>query len=251
VSGRASILGVAIDRLDMEATVERCIAAVESGEVAQQVSVNVAKLVAARRDPRLREIIERSEIVSADGQPVVWASRLLGDPLPERVAGVDLMHRLLEVAEKRGFRVYVLGAQADVLRRAILRLGEMYPRLELVGSRDGYFGEAESEDVRSGIRAARPDILLVAMSSPKKEYWLEANAAALGVPFSMGVGGAVDIVAGDRRRAPRVLRGAGLEWLFRLAQEPRRLAGRYAVTNVQFVWLVLRALTQGRSVGRA
>jgi N-acetylglucosaminyldiphosphoundecaprenol N-acetyl-beta-D-mannosaminyltransferase len=251
VSDSALILGVPVARMSMDATVARCVSAIESREVVQQVSVNAAKLVAVRHDSRLREIIERSQIVSADGQSVVWASRLLRDPLPGRVAGIDLMHRLLEVAEQRGFLVYVLGAKPDVLATAIARLRQRYPRLEIAGARDGYFREDETEQVRSEIRAARPDVLFVAMSSPKKEYWLDENVAALGVPFSMGVGGAIDVVAGMTRRAPRILQAAGLEWLFRLLQEPRRLAKRYAVTNITFTWLILKAVVAGRAQKRS
>jgi N-acetylglucosaminyldiphosphoundecaprenol N-acetyl-beta-D-mannosaminyltransferase len=243
---RAQVVGCAIDRLDMDQTVARCAEIIESGGPVQHVAVNAAKVVALRDDARLREIVERCELVSVDGQPLVWASRLLGDPLPERVAGIDLMFRLLELARERGYRVFVLGAKEDVLATAVARLEERYPGLVIAGSHHGYFADADSAEICSLVRAAEPHILLVAMSSPRKEYWLANHAADLGVPFSMGVGGSIDVVAGVTRRAPGWMQRTGLEWFYRFAQEPRRLGPRYLRTNLRFVGLVARELVPGR-----
>jgi N-acetylglucosaminyldiphosphoundecaprenol N-acetyl-beta-D-mannosaminyltransferase len=241
-TARATILGCEIDRLDVAGALRHCEEIIERGDFTQQVSINVAKLVALLDDPRLRETVNRCELINADGQGVVWASRLLGDPLPERVAGIDLMHRLLALAEKRGYRVFILGARPEVLERAVVRLREAHPHIVLVGHRHGYFGGEEIPAVCEEIRRARPQILFVAMSSPRKEYFLGEHGAELGVPFAMGVGGAIDVVAGVTKRAPIVLRHLGLEWLFRLLQEPRRLARRYVVTNSRFAVLLARAL---------
>jgi N-acetylglucosaminyldiphosphoundecaprenol N-acetyl-beta-D-mannosaminyltransferase len=231
----------------MRETVERCRELVKAGGPAQHVCVNAAKLVAMQRDERLREIIARCELVSADGQAVVWAARLLRQPVPERVAGIDLMHELLAMAEREGWRVYFLGARPDVLARAVERVQKRHPGLELAGARDGYFSADEEAEVCAAIRAARPQLLFVAMSSPRKEYWLGENVRALGVPFAMGVGGALDIEAGLARRAPRWLQRAGLEWLYRLLQDPRRLLGRYVVGNARFLALVLQELVRPRA----
>lgn len=250
MDGRATVLGCAIDRLDLEETVRRCAQLVESGGPAQHVVVNAAKLVLLRRDPGLRAIVERCALVNADGQPIVWASRLLGDPLPERVTGIDLMERLLALAEERGYRVFVLGARAEVLERAVARLRERHPRLELCGYRDGYFRDEASALVCAEIRAARPHILLVAMPSPRKEQWLARHLSELRVPFAMGVGGAVDVVAGMTRRAPGWMQRAGLEWLFRLLQEPRRLARRYLAANTRFLLLLAGELLRVRLARR-
>jgi N-acetylglucosaminyldiphosphoundecaprenol N-acetyl-beta-D-mannosaminyltransferase len=249
--GRALILGCAIDRVDMDQAVERCDELIARNGFAQHMAVNAAKLVAMQRDERLREITRNCELVTADGQSVVWASRMLGDPLPVRVAGIDLMERLFAHAEERGYRVYVLGARREVLERAVERIRERHPRLELTGYRDGYFDDAERDAVAAEIRAARPDILFVAMSSPRKEYFLGDLGPGLSVPFAMGVGGAIDVTAGVARRAPRILQVLGLEWLFRLAQEPRRLLRRYLATNAAFMWLVLRAALAARLPRRA
>jgi N-acetylglucosaminyldiphosphoundecaprenol N-acetyl-beta-D-mannosaminyltransferase len=243
-TARVELLGCRIDALDMDGTLERCQSFIEERSGAHQISVNAAKLVALRSDPRLREIVSASPLVNADGQSVVWAARLLGRPLPGRVAGIDLMNRLLELAERSGYRVYFLGAHADVLARALEQLQALHPNLVVAGARDGYFSDDESKAVAAGIRDADPDLLFVAMSSPRKEYWVAEQAEDLGVPFVMGVGGALDVVAGTTRRAPRWAQRIGMEWFVRLLQEPRRLFGRYARTNSRFVWLVARELVR-------
>ena len=246
---RAQLLGCPIDPVGMEEAVARCEAAIAAGEYLQQASVNAAKIVSMSGDPALRAMVAESGLVTADGQSVVWAGRLLGVPLPERVAGIDLMQQLLALAARDGRRVYVLGARREVLETALERLRAGYPGLTIAGARDGYYGDAEVEQVCEEIRAARADILFVAMSSPRKEHFLGAHGASLGVGFAMGVGGSIDVIAGVTRRAPRLLQRLGLEWAYRLAQEPRRLAGRYLRTNLRFGWMVLRALVSRRGSG--
>ena len=160
------------------------------------------------------------------------------------------MHELFGLAERKRYRVYVLGARQEVLDRALDRLRELHPELAIAGYRDGYFTEQEEEaEVAAQIRQARADMLFVAMSSPNKEYFLARWGAELDVPFSMGVGGAIDVLAGVTRRAPGFSQRMGLEWAFRLAQEPRRLFRRYLVTNSRFVLLTLRQAAQ-RGLGR-
>jgi N-acetylglucosaminyldiphosphoundecaprenol N-acetyl-beta-D-mannosaminyltransferase len=241
MTDRADILGCPIDRMGMAdtlAAIERTIAA---GRYTQHMAINAAKLVAMHDDPKLRQIIDECGLVSADGQSVVWASQLLKDPLPERVAGIDLMEQLLALAERRGYRVYFLGARANVLEQAVDRLLAKYPGLTVAGSRDGYFSDDEASAVCDAVRASRPDVLFVAMSSPRKEYFLGEYGPDLGAPFVMGVGGSIDVIAGMTRRAPAAWQRLGLEWLFRLLQEPRRMFRRYAVTNTRFIALVARA----------
>jgi N-acetylglucosaminyldiphosphoundecaprenol N-acetyl-beta-D-mannosaminyltransferase len=239
---RAVVLGCAIDRLDMAQTVARCKAIIDGGAFAQHVSINAAKLVELRHDQRLREVVSRCELANADGQAVVWASRLLGDPLPERVAGIDLMHELIAMAEREGYGVYILGARAEVLDAAVRRLRREHPRLRLCGYRDGWFAEDESPEVAAAIRDSEAQILFVAMSSPRKERWLGEHGATLDVPFVMGVGGSIDVIAGVTRRAPGTWQRLGFEWLYRLLQEPRRMLPRYLLTNLQFSALVARGL---------
>jgi N-acetylglucosaminyldiphosphoundecaprenol N-acetyl-beta-D-mannosaminyltransferase len=238
---RANVLGCQIDRLDLAEAVARCDRFIAEGRLGQHVAVNAAKLVAMRDDPGLREIVNRSELVTADGQSVVWASRILGDPLPARIAGIDLMWELFAVAERRRYKVFILGARADVLDRALQRIRQRHPELTVAGARDGYFPRDQGDVVAAEIVAAQPHMLFVAMSSPGKEYFLGGPGRSLGVPLIMGVGGAIDIAAGVTRRAPLALQRAGLEWLVRLVQEPRRLLRRYLVGNTRFLAMVAAA----------
>lgn len=240
--GRVAILGCEIDALDMEATLARCEELIRAGGYAQHVAINAAKVVKLHDDAELAAIVRECTLVNADGQSIVWASRLLRRPLPERVAGIDLMHRLLALAEDRGYRVFVLGARAATLEQAVERINAQHPRLVWAGWRDGYFDDAQAGAVCEQIRRSQADILFVAMSSPQKEYFLGAHGRALGVPFVMGVGGAIDVVAGVTRRAPVLWQRLGLEWLYRLLQEPRRMFRRYAVTNARFTWMVARSM---------
>lgn len=235
-------MGCELDRVDLDEAVARCQSAIESRTFVQHMAINVAKLVAMRDDPRLRDSIAQCELVTADGQPVVWASRLLDDPLPERVAGIDLMERLLALAAENRYRVYILGARREVLQRAVERMGAEFPGLQLAGYHDGYYADDDEPKIARSIAASRPDLLFVAMSSPRKEFFLARYRASLKVPLVMGVGGAIDVYAGLRRRAPLFVQRIGLEWLFRLLQEPRRLARRYFGTNARFLVLLFREL---------
>jgi N-acetylglucosaminyldiphosphoundecaprenol N-acetyl-beta-D-mannosaminyltransferase len=245
-SERSDVLGCPIDRLDMGQTLDRIDAIIASGGFAQHMAMNVAKLVTLRDDPALREIVASCSIVNADGQGIVWASRLLGDPVPERVAGIDLMQNLLGLAERRRYRVFILGARDTVLERAADRIRERHPRLDLVGYRDGYFADEEAADIAAAIRFARPHIVFVAMSSPRKEYFLGTYGERLGAQFVMGVGGSIDVIAGVTRRAPVAWQRLGLEWLYRMLQEPRRMFRRYSVTNARFAWHLARGLITPR-----
>lgn len=243
---RAQVLGCAIDRVDLEESLAYCEGVIDERAFAQHVAINVAKLVTMRRDERLRASIERCQLITADGQPIVWASRLLGDRVPCRVAGIDLMEHLLARAALKGYRVYILGATAEVLERAVQRMQTELPTLRLAGYRDGYYADAEDAEIAASIAAARPDILFVAMSSPRKEYFLARHGRAIGVPFVMGVGGAIDVYAGVVQRAPVLMQRLGLEWVFRLMQEPRRLTKRYATTNALFLVMLSRELIMRR-----
>lgn len=243
---RAEVLGCAIDRVDLEESLAYCESVIDARGFAQHMAINVAKLVTMKRDEQLRASVERCQLITADGQPIVWASRLLGDPVPCRVAGIDLMEHLLARAAGKGYRVYILGATQDVLERAVHRIQTELPTIGLAGYRDGYYEDAEEADLAASIAAAHPDILFVAMSSPRKEYFLARHGRAIGVPFVMGVGGAIDVYAGVVQRAPALMQRLGLEWLFRLLQEPRRLTKRYATTNVLFLLMLSRELIARR-----
>lgn len=234
-TSRIELLGCPIDCVDFRGAVAYCEDVIARRSFAQHMAVNAAKVVAMHDDPELRRVIERCELITADGQAVVWASRILGVGLPERVTGIDLMFGLIALAERRGWRIYILGARAEVLEQAVARLRRRHRRLIIAGARDGYFAPDEEDAVATEIRDSRADLLFVAMSSPRKELFLGRHGPTMQVPFVMGVGGAIDVVAGVTRRAPVPMQRLGLEWLFRLVQEPRRMFPRYLVTNVRFI----------------
>jgi len=238
---RKPVLGAPLDALSMSDMLTLCAETIAHRRRLLVGVVNAAKLVNMRRDASLRDAVLATDVILADGMAVVWAARLLGHRLPERVAGIDLMTRLLELADRAGHRVYCLGATDEVLAAVTREIAQRYPGVQLVGARNGYFRPEDEAGIAAEIVAARPDILFVAMSPPKKEQFIARWGPELGVPICHGVGGAFDVIAGKTRRAPRVWQGLGLEWLYRVLQEPRRLWRRYLVTNTLFIGMVIQA----------
>ncbi|THC44888.1 WecB/TagA/CpsF family glycosyltransferase [Massilia sp. Mn16-1_5] len=236
-----TMMGCRIDNLSMEETLVRIEEFIRSGKPHQHVVVNVDKLVKASRDEELRRIINACALVNVDGMPVVWASRLLGKPLKERVAGVDLFEALMRRAGERGWRVFLLGARPEVVSGVAETYSRRYPSLVIAGWRDGYWqGEMQEAQVAEQIRASRADLLFVAIGSPKKEQFLGRWQETMRIPFAMGVGGTFDVAIGRVRRAPRWMQRAGLEWFYRFLQEPRRMFRRYFIEDMAFVWLLLK-----------
>jgi len=248
MAGRRQFLGVPVDPIDMARTLELIIARLERGEPTAHLGINAANLVAARDDAEYLADLEAADLVTADGQSVVWGARLLGLPLPERVTGIDLMGRLLQIARDRGWSVYLLGARPSVVARLAGRLASS--GVPIAGYRDGYLAPEGWPAAAEAVRASGARILFVGMPSPAKERFVVGAARPAGVPLSIGVGGSFDVLAGMVRRAPRWMQHAGLEWLFRLAQEPRRLAGRYLVTNTRFGWLLATSALARRRARR-
>ncbi len=237
-------MGVALDGLDMAATVVACVDAVEREAFAHHVSVNAAKVVAASRDAGLARIMREADIASADGQSVVWAARVLGTPVPERVAGIDLAERLLAEAAARRWPVFLLGARHEVADATAAWAREHFPGIVLAGWRDGYFSDDAA--VAAGVAATGARLLLVALPSPRKERLLDEQRGGFGPVLAVGVGGSFDVWTGAVRRAPRWMQRCGLEWAYRLLQEPRRMWKRYLVGNTAFVVAVLRERVRRR-----
>jgi N-acetylglucosaminyldiphosphoundecaprenol N-acetyl-beta-D-mannosaminyltransferase len=200
-----------------------------------------------KSDERLRRSVLESDIILADGMSVVWASKVLGTPLPERVAGIDLMMRILARGNEAHYRVYLLGAQQSVVEEVARRVGVDFPGVQIAGFRNGYFGPDDEEAIADSIAAARADVLFVAMTSPKKEEFMARWGSRLSVAVSHGVGGSFDVYAGVVSRAPRIWQSLGLEWLYRVLQEPGRLWKRYLITNTLFVAFVARDLFTRRT----
>jgi len=235
-----SLFGLPFAALRTGEVVEACADVVRHGGQLSIGVANAAKVVGMRRDRTLWDATLACDLLLADGMSIVWASRLLGRPLPERVAGIDLFVELLRQAESLGRSVYFLGAEEGVLRAMLARLSREYPTLHVAGARHGYFGDAEEPAIADAIRDSGADYLFLGMSSPKKEIFLARWARPIGVRICHGVGGSFDVLAGKTRRAPRWMRRAGLEWSYRLIQEPRRLWKRYLFTNLAFLGLVLK-----------
>lgn len=238
------LFGYPIMAVTMSEVVEYCDGAIRGRKPIQIGVLNAAKIVNATRDRQLRDAVLSCDIIVADGQSVVWASRLLGCPLPERVTGIDLMARLLELADQKALSVYLLGAQQDVIESVDRVVAERYPNARVAGYRNGFFADSDAHLVAEEIAQAQPDMLFLGITSPKKEIFLEKYHEMLGVPVSHGVGGSFDILAGVTKRAPLAWQRLGLEWAYRLVQEPGRMWRRYLTTNTAFILLVMRELLQ-------
>lgn len=228
-----------MDIATMQETVSFIEDRIEKKLFLQHVVVNVAKIVNMQKDPVLEESVKACEVINIDGMGVVFGARFLGHDVPERVAGVDLFHELLAMSAKRDFPVFLLGATEEVVNKTVEVVKEQNPNLNIAGYNDGYFWDDE-EAVVTKIRESGAKLLFVAITSPKKENFINKWQDKLGVDFVMGVGGTFDVVAGKVKRAPQWMQRAGLEWLYRVIQEPRRMWKRYLITNSQFAYLILK-----------
>lgn len=237
------LFGLSVDAIGMDGAVDRCRQAIQTRKPVLVGVINAAKIVNLRRDPALRDALLDCNMLLADGQSVVWASRLLGRPLPERVAGIDLFVELLDLAHRQHRSIYLLGAKPEILAALERQVAHRWPGLRLAGSHHGYFNATEATEIAAEIRQSSPDMLFLGIASPTKEIFLRRFRHMLDVPVLHGVGGSFDVLAGLTKRAPRAWQRLGLEWAYRLLQEPRRLWKRYLVTNCAFI-----ALTLGEAV---
>lgn len=244
-STRVRLFDVPIDLLDMAGTVELARHHVEEGRPGAHLGVNAANLVLARDDPGYLANLSAADVVTVDGQWVLWGARLLELELAERVTGIDLMVQLLREARRSAWGVYLVGARPEVVRALAGRLERS--GIRVAGYRDGYFSAETSPEIAEAVRASGAELLFVGLPSPQKERFIIEHARPAGVPFSVGVGGSFDVLSGRLRRAPRPLQRMGLEGFFRFAQEPRRLFGRHGVMSLRFVWLLARQLVQRRA----
>ena len=238
-----------IDVVDFEGALDVIDQLVQAGNGGTVYTPNVDHVVMAEHDDRFQKAYSAASLSLVDGTPVFWASRLLGTPLPAKISGSDLVMPLMERAAERGYRVYFLGGAPGVAQLAREKLQAALPRLQIVGiddSRVDVSGELkQSDEIVERIRSARPDIVLVALGAPKQEIWSQARLDLLKPAVLIGVGASLDFVAGVQKRAPRWMSKAGVEWLYRLAQEPRRLAGRYLVRDPEFCWILARQMLSG------
>ena len=241
---QVTILDCPFHQVTFKETLAKIEEFIRSRQTHQLVVVNAAKLIKMRRDHQLREIVQTCDLIGVDGVPVIWAGRLLGKYLPERINGTDLMDALIELSATKNYRLYFLGAREEVLNTAIKNVLKKYPTANIVGWRNGYFAPTDESQIIANINQAEPDILFVGMSTPQKEFWVRKHLSELKVPIIHGVGGSIDVLAGHTQRAPLWMQKNGLEWFYRFLQEPGRLWKRYLFTNSEFVYLILKAFVK-------
>lgn len=237
---RVNILGIPVDTLTMKETIEVIDVNIQQSILTHHVVVNAAKLVHAQKDSELRQSIIDCNIINPDGKSVVWASRFLGTPLPERVAGIDLMINLVEQAYIKKYKIFLFGAKEDVVKEVVDIYKNKYGDSVIAGYRNGYYKKDEEYAIAEQIGNSGAQMLFVAITSPKKEIFLNKYKDIIKIPFIMGVGGSFDVISGKTKRAPIWMQRAGLEWFFRVMQEPRRLWKRYLVTNTVFIYLIVK-----------
>lgn len=208
------------------------------------VTPNVDHIVKLQHDPLLREIYRNASLILADGMPLIWASKLLGYPLKEKVSGSDIFPQICRIAAQEGLTTFFLGGMPGVAEKAKNVLVKRYPKLSVVGLYSPPFGfeknEQENKKVIDMIKEASPDILFVGLGCPKQEKWIYKNLQEIKVPISLGTGAAFDFVAGTVKRAPKWMQKSGLEWFWRFSQEPRRLFKRYFIDDMQFIKIVYK-----------
>lgn len=226
--------------MTMKETINRINTSIQTQSYLKHVSVNAAKIVYMQKDKELYKSVICSDIINADGQAVVWASKFLGQPLPERITGIDLMQNLLKLAYDKNYKVFFFGATEEVVTRVVDYYSTLYSPDIIAGYCNGYFKKEDEGSIAQKIAASRADILFVAISSPTKEIFLNKYKNIIHTSFIMGVGGSFDVVAGKVKRAPVWIQKAGLEWFYRFLQEPKRMWKRYLYTNSMFLWLTLK-----------
>ena len=240
-----NFMGTKMHSANMQATVSTIIERVTQGVFTQHVVVNTAKIVNMTKDPILRESINSCDIINIDGMGVVWGARLCGNKVPERVAGVDLFLELVREAALNKLPVFFLGARQEVVEEMSKKMQKKYPDLIIAGYHHGYFWKDEAQIVNK-IKESRATFLFVAITSPKKENFINKWKNQLGVQFVMGVGGTFDVVAGRVKRAPLFMQKIGMEWFYRVCQEPQRMWKRYLITNSKYLVMLIKEMMSVR-----
>ena len=249
---RITVGKLPLDVVDFEGALDAIDRLIRSKSGGTVFTPNVDHVVMAEHDERFRTAYAAAALSLVDGTPVLWASRLLRTPLPAKISGSDLVMPLLRRASERGYRVFFLGGAPGVADLAKSKLEAALPGIQIVGtdaSRIDVNQPADADEVTERIRRTEPDIVLVALGAPKQEIWSFTRTERLKPAVLIGVGASLDFVAGIQKRAPSWMSTAGLEWLYRLAQEPRRLAARYLLRDPEFCLILLRQLMQGSNTG--
>lgn len=236
---RVSVGGLLLDPVTLKETIEKVEGFIKERTPHYIATVNLQFITLSARYPSIRRVINNADLVVADGMPVVWLSQIHGTPLPERITGHDLLHHSADLAAKKGYSLFLLGATSEIADKAAKRLCRLYPGLKIAGMHQGSFTLDGNEIVQGNretavevIKRCRPDILFVALGCPKQEFWMHNHLREINVPVSIGIGGVLDVLAGRHKRAPIWMQRTGLEWFYRLEQEPSRLWKRYLLGDV-------------------
>lgn len=237
---RIKLLDTYVDNLNMKETVDAVDGYIIKNKPLHLMGVNADKINELQRNPRLKKIVNECGVINADGVSVVWASGKLGKPLKERVAGIDLMGELLKLAEKKNYSVYFLGAKEEVVKQCVNIVKKQYPKIHIAGYRNGYFKHDEWEVIADELQKCKPQLIFVGITSPLKEYLIQYLQEQQLNGVFMGVGGSFDVISGNIPRAPKWVQKIGMEWMFRVLQEPGRLWKRYLVGNTKFIMNVYR-----------
>lgn len=237
---RIKILNTYVDNLSMKETLQEVDQYIRENRPLHLMGVNADKINMLNDDERLKQIVNGCGVINADGASVIWAAKRLKKPLKERVAGIDLMQQLLILAEKKGYSIYLLGARQKVTERTAEVIRNQYPEIKIAGFRNGYFSKNDWPVVAQELKDSGAQIVFVGITSPLKEYLVEYLQKEGVEAVLMGVGGSFDVVSGRIPRAPLFMQKAGLEWLFRVLQEPGRLWKRYLIGNTRFIISVYR-----------
>ena len=219
---RLEILGVGIDKVNSQQALEKIGEFIASGQPHQIVTANAEIIYQASKNEKMRNVINNAQMVTADGSGVVWASRQLGEPLEQRVTGIDLVNSICEQSAKDKWKIYILGSAPGVAATAAVNIRNKFPGCNIVGTHHGYFNAKEEKQILAELEKLKPDVLFVALGAPKQEYWIADHLAELGIPVGMGIGGSMDVLSGNVKRAPKWMQKMSLEWLYRLLIQPTR-----------------------------
>ena len=236
------ILGIRLDLIDLQGTLNKTEQFIRTRKPHQIVVVNVAKVIRAQKNKFLKKIIDEADLVGADGVPLVWISNLFKPKIPGRVNGTDLMEALVKLSSEKGYSIFFFGAEESVIKKVVNIYSQQYPDLKIAGYRNGYFSKDEEKSIVKEIRDSGADILFIGFGTPKKEIFVKKHKEHLNVPVIHGVGGSFDVIAGKTKRAPVWMQKNGLEWFYRVLQEPARMWKRYLVTNSVFILYILLQL---------
>ena len=243
---KVNFLGIPVDAITMQETLDLIDKAIISKSQIHHTVINAGKVVSMQDDAELLKSVIEADLINADGQSIIWAAKLLGLMIPERVAGIDLMEKLVEKSYKDNYKCFFFGAEDKVVKEVVRKYSLKYSKNIIAGFRNGFYEKNDEKIIVNQIKESNPDFLFVAITSPKKEIFLNKYKEELkNISFIMGVGGSFDVISGKTKRAPVFMQKLGLEWFYRFLQEPQRMWKRYLFGNIQFMYLVVKNIFRG------